>query len=783
MAVAIAALAFLNELMFGTFPAVHEQARLVRVTAWRSCGRGDCWSRMQSPEDHAALREGLSGLQGLAAYTQGDLAVGLPGARSMRGLLTSADYFDVLGARPALGRAFDATDRDTRAPVAIIAHGVWTREFDADPSVIGRSIRVADAHVEIVGVAPAHFVGIDFRLRTRPPDIWLPIWLADRVLLPAEAAARRSVVRQVYFAGRLKDRAAIAQVQAEADVVARRLASTADQGSPSSRAEVRRVWRTNPETWHQGVLLVLPIPILVLVIACVNAANLMLARGSERHREIAIRLALGAGRMRVVRQLLVESAVLALVATAVALPIAWWSLRLASNPMNLPIGIDATVLALSVLTATLTTVGFGLAPAWRAAAQPPSTALAPVGARSDALPRQSRLRRGLVTAQVALSLGLMATAWQLVATMQSRGGSAGTSADRLLIARFDLEPLKLPPAEWERFYATLLDGAARVPGVASAGLARHTSVWTFGRGAGPGSTDVWLPAEGREDGQVVIGGYAGGNLFQAIGLRVLLGRDFTDADRAGRPQVAVVNQTFVERRGIGLGSLVRVAPRNGDYATALPVRIVGIVEPAREPRYTQDGGPVPKLYLPSPLEPEPALALYARSATTAAALATPIRELIDRLDARVPIQEIGSLTELNERSFGPQMWLARAAAFLGIIGLLLATGGLYGVSSYVVTLRSREIAIRMALGARPLAVLTMILAQSMRIALVGLLAGGVAAVVISRLIHSEFDGIQRLDAAVFGGSAALFIASMVLASAIPAVRASRMDPVENLKDA
>ena len=784
MAVAIAAIAFLNELMLGAFPAVHEQDRLVRVTAWRGCGRPDCWRRMQSPDDLAALREGLSGLQGLAAYTTGDVAVAVPAPRSMRSLLTSADYFDVLGVRPALGRTFDARDRDTHAPVAIISHGVWTREFGSSPSAIGRSILVAGANVEIVGVAPPQFMGIDFRLRSGPPEIWLPIWLTDRVLVSAEAASRRSLLRQVYFVGRLKDGIEVSQVQAEADVVARRLAALQDDAAPSSRADVRRVWRTNPDTWHQGILLVLPIPILVLVIACVNAANLMLARGSERQREIAIRLAIGAGRMRVVRQLLVESAVLALFATAVALPMAWWSLRLASNPMNIPIGIDGTVLALSVLTATLTTIGFGLAPALRAAAQPPSTALAPVGARSDALPRQSRLRRRLVTAQIALSLGLMATAWQLVATMQSQGGSGGTPSDRLLIARFDLEPLKLPAAQWERFYETLLAGAARVPGVEAAGIARHTAVWTFGRGAGSGSVDVWRPAESPDDGRVVIGGYAGGALFQALGLRVVLGRDFADADRVGRPQVAIVNQTFVEKAPeVGLGSVIRVAARNGGYATALPVRIVGVIEPAGEPRYSQDGGPVPRIYLPSPLEPEPALALYLRSTTTAAALASPIRQLVDRLDARVPISEIGSLAEFNERSFGPQMWLARAAAFLGVVGLLLATGGLYGVSSYVVVMRSREIAIRMALGARPRAILTMILGQSMRIALVGLVLGGAAAVVVSRLIHAEFDGIHALDYVTFGGSAALFIASMLLASAIPALRASRLDPVANLKDA
>ena len=188
------------------------------------------------------------------------------------------------------------------------------------------------------------------------------------------------------------------------------------------------------------------------------------------------------------------------------------------------------------------------------------------------------------------------------------------------------------------------------------------------------------------------------------------------------------------------------------------------------------------MYLPSAIEPEPALALYLRTRGPAIELAQPVRELVRRIAPRVPILEVGSLAELNERSFGQQLWLARAAAFLGVVGLLLATAGLYGVSSYIVAMRSREIAIRMAVGARPRSILTMVLGQSMSVAAIGLVGGGAAAVAVSRLIQSEYHGIHGLDGAAFGGAVALFLAAMLLASAIPAVRASRLDPVEALKD-
>jgi hypothetical protein len=226
-----------------------------------------------------------------------------------------------------------------------------------------------------------------------------------------------------------------------------------------------------------------------------------------------------------------------------------------------------------------------------------------------------------------------------------------------------------------------------------------------------------------------------------------------------------------------------VAPRTGNFNSSIEVRVVGVIESAGEPRLEQDELPAPKLYLPSPLEAEPALALYLRTHDDATLLARSLRELVGRIAPIVPLQEVGSLEELNERSYALQLWLARAAALLGVLGLLLATAGLYGLSSYVVAMRSREIAIRIAVGARPRAILKMILNQWMRVASIGLLIGGAAAVAVSRVIQSEYHGIKGIDAAAFGGAAALFLAAMLLASAVPAIRASRVDPVENLRDA
>lgn len=796
MAVTIAALAVLNAMLLLPFPEVMDQQRLVRVSMLRNCGRPDsstpdCWIRMSAPADYVIAREGLRGVQGLAAYTIGDLAVSLPAARSMQGVLTSANYFDVLGVRPALGRMFNSIDADTHAGIAVIAHSTWMREFDGDPSAIGRSIRVADGFVQIVGVAPPLFEGIE-RPRPagprrmgvgRPPDVWLPMWLADRVL-PFTADEQRRQERDFQFVGRLRDGAELPQLHDEAAALARGLAASRGEGARGARAEVLHVWRVNPRNWHLGIAVVLPIPILVLAIACVNAANLMLARGSQRRRELAIRLAIGAGRGRIVRQLLFESAVLAVLATAVAVPIAWWCLRLAVTPWGIPLPFDTAVLMLTVVTAAATTVAFGLAPAVRATAQQPASTLGPVAARSDAVPGQSRARRALVVAQVALSLALLATGSQLVSTVRSEAVSAGTSADRLLIARFDLEPLKLQPAENENFYRELLAGASRMPGVQAVGIARHTTVWTFGQGSPPASLIYWRPVDGREDGHVMAGGFAGGDLFDAVGLRILQGRGFTEADRHLRPKVAVVNETAAKALdGSPVGSILRVAPRSGDYESATEVLIVGVVEAAIEPRLEKAEPPAARIYLPSPIQREPALALYVRTSGDASALVQPLRELVSQIGPRVPVLELGSLAEFNERSYATQLWLARAAAVLGAIGLLLATAGLYGVSSYLVAMRSRELAIRMAVGAAPREILAMVLRQSMQLAAIGLLAGGATAIAVSRWIQSEYHGILGIDGEALGSAVGLFIMAMFLASAIPAARASRLDPVENLRDA
>ena len=635
--------------------------------------------------------------------------------------------------------------------------------------------------MQVIGVAAPDFAGTTVRLGQEGPDIWLPLALAARV-----APVSATVVRPygLSFVGRLKPGVEAATVLAAARVLASERAAAA--GSQQGFASVSDVSQMDPAFRARRILVVMAIPMLVLVIACVNAASLTLARGSRQRRDVAIRLAIGAERGRVVRQLMIESLLLAFMAAAIALPLAWLALTAASGRLSLPMPIDATVLAWTILTAAICAVASGLVPAFRVTARAPLQALSVSRAATEGTPSESRGQRVMVVAQIALSIGVLVAGTQLITLVEGQGGTGGTPPDRLLMTSFDLDQLRYSPEAAASFYQRLLDGASHLPDVEAVGLTRPTSVWTFGRGKGPGSVIVWAPGRNAE---IVIGGYAGGDLFGAIGLPLLAGRTFTDADRTGPPRVAVVNLAYAKgwTDWQAIGQTVRVATwrRQADkeaLAEAREVTIVGVVESAGERRYSQDGSAVGKIYVPSPLGPEPALTLYVRSRGSASAVAPAIREIVNRVDPRVPIAEMGSLASFNERSMGPSHWLTRMSALLGVIALLLAAAGLFATASYAVTHRAREFAVRMALGADPRRLLALVLTQLMKTVSIGFLIGGTIGLGVSRLVAAQFPGADGLDVPAFAQSSALLITVMLFASAIPAMRAARVDPVANLKD-
>jgi predicted permease len=799
LAAMIVAFALINGSLRRPSPGIQDPDRLVEIGILENRPIGSRAARIalaDYPDVVRVLEEVMPSLEGLASFTTSDVAVTLPEPRSLPAAFVSPNYFDVLGVRPEIGRTF-APREEAESPVAVISRALWMREFGGDPSVIGRSIQTGGQIFEVIGVAPPGFAGTQ---PWRGIDLWLPIAFVDRAAM--DDPLQQSGAREIRYMGRMREGVGVERVEAELAVVAGqlgvarpggdlnagRLVASADDSVERVGVEVSRLSRS--DAVGEVVAVVLPIPLLVLVLACVNAANLLLVRASARSREVAVRLALGASRLRLVRQLIIESLVLAIGAALLALLLAWSGLQvIAASFVLWPMPLDGTVVAGALVTAFLTALGFGLIPALRAAGQRPSAALGTSPAGSGGTRAESRGRRVLVAGQIALSLGLLASTFQLTSTLQSE--PPGTDPDRMLLASFDLAQLRVSSSQSNAFYAALLDRASTLPGVEAAGLSGRDLLWTSslpfahqvflsGRDlqwtsdAQPANRSILNPDEPR----VTLAGSAGGDFFRAVGLDLLQGRDFTPADRRDIPEVAIVTERLAAMiQGGALGRSLHVATFPG--APEADVRIVGIVESPAE-IYGQDVAAIffPSPFVPSPFQNGTARTLYIRAGGEAGPLAPALREIVAQIDPRVPLLELATLDEKirSDTKFQGRRVLAGTAAVLGVVALLLAGIGLYGVTSYSVAMRRREIAVRMALGARADRVVAMFLRQALALATIGSVLGGLVGIAAGLVIRAEVFGVAGVDIAALGGSAALLAAAMLLASLLPARRAARLDP-------
>jgi predicted permease len=787
IAAMVAPFTFLNALFFRSFPGVYEQHKVVKLALTRTCGRPDCLVYSSTLEDYRTLREGMTTLTGLAAQASDSIAVTIDGrAHSLRAAAVSDNYFESLGVRPALGRAFMPGRDDADADhTVVIADTLWRREFGASPDVLGMTVSLGDAGgARIVGVAPPGFVGIsrgDVGMLGPGIELWIPLSRGLRVLPPERPpqGAMPEDERYFIYSGRLREGTTEADAQSQATLVAARIQATRPQERAGAAVTVSPVtWFSGPRMAFIGAVLL--VPLLVLAIGCLNATNMLLARGTQRAREMAVRLALGATRWRIVRPLLVESVFLALIATFAALPIVWWAISVIESYVALPMPVDWRVAAFAGGMAFMSAVASSVGPALRLSATRPGAALG--SSRSgDESPSRARTRRIQVIAQIAASLALLATGAQLISFLPAQAQSAGTPPDRLLMASFDVGQLRMSRAEGEMFYKRLLERVSALPEADGAGLARKTALWTFGRGKGPSGIGVWRLADGPRDGVVGIGGYAGGELFRAAGLRVIQGRAFTREDDGARPRVAILNRPLADRLfgGHALGRTIRVAPTRRPVTEAIEVTVVGVVEPSLEPSNSRQ--PVAGVFLPVSLGEEPQLTLYVRAKGSPLALADGIRRAVSAIDSRVPPIEIRTLADVSgDRQF-PERLVAQSVSLLGVIGLLLATAGIYGVMSYFVSFRSREIGVRLALGADPASVLRMTMGEAMRLAVWGAIIGGAAALVASKIVQAGMFGVKGLDLPYLAGSFLLLGTAMLIASAVPAYRASRVDPISVLR--
>jgi predicted permease len=723
------------------------------------------------------------------------------------GELVSGSYFPVLGVTPALGRVFDGRDEQAPGanPVVVLSHRYWQERFRADPSVIGRALRVNTQPMTIVGVARRGFDGTNLGAAT---DVFVPITMSQQ-LTPMETGLTDRQMRWLNVFGRLKPGVSTTQAQAGLQpFYTSRLEFEVQQkgferAPASDKARfVKGTVAVTPAAYGKSDLraqLTTPLWTLmaigtgVLIIACANVANLLLARASARRREIAVRLALGASRARIVRQLLVESVLLALAGGAAGVLLATWGARgllafftepdvtLTVTPLP-----DQRILAFNVLVSVTTGVLFGLAPAWQTTRADMTPALK---SESGAVlgGGYARLRRGLVVAQVMLSLMLLVGAGLFLRSLQNLLAiDAGFDAARLLSFSVDLVPHGYKPDESKLFAKTLLERVRATPGVTGAGVASHALLEG-------GSWNSAITIEGRayDPNQVVVthNNLISPGYFEAMGIRILAGRDFETRDErnipagteAPQPRVAIVNEQFVKEYLAGRQPLGLHVGFGANPGSETPIEIVGVVTTAKYTSMRSE--PKAQLYFPFLEGPSVVgMTVYVRTLQKPESLAESMRQVTRQLDPTLPVYNVRTVEEQVNRSLVNERLIASLSSVLGTLATLLAMVGLYGVMSYTVARRTREIAIRMAFGARSHLVALLVVRD-----MLGLVAIGVAMALpalwwLNRFVASELYEVAPTDPATVLSAIAVLLAAAALAVWIPSRRALRISPMVALRE-
>ena len=693
----------------------------------------------------------------------------------VNGAVVSADLFDLLGIAPSLGRAFRAEEDEAGALVAILSHGLWQRLFDSDPQVVGRHITLNTLDLTIVGVMPA---GFQFPIAAASAELWTTI--AYDSIGRAPMTAERGLT-YLHVIGRLQPGTNVAQAQAEMDVIARRL----EQKYPDKNA-------------HQGVRLVpareqivgdvrLPLLLLlgavacVLLIACANVANLLLARATARGREIAIRSALGASRGRVVRQLLTESILLAGAGGACGWLLALYGvdLLLSLSPENIPraqdIHLDGRVFGFTLLVSLLTGVIFGLAPALQARRADLTETLQEAGRGSDGA-RRTTMRGALMVAEVAIALVLMVGAGLLLNSLwRLLHVDPGFDPRGVLTLGISLPNTRYAGPRSVDFYERLQARLRTVPGVAAA-----SAGWVLPLSGANPSLDVEI--EGRlaerseADCNLVLPDF-----FRALGMRLIDGRDFTARDDVNGPPVAIVNQAFQRRffaKSTALGKRVRVMASSGAGPPAMR-EIIGIVGDVKS-RLSAEARP--EVYLPyGQLPITNSLTLTLRTDADPRSAIGAARAQVHALDKELPVFGIKTLDEHVSQASTPSRFNALLLTIFAVAALTLTSVGLYGVMAYVVAQRTHEIGIRLALGASRRTVVQLVMRDTMRWVALGVVLGLGAALIATRWLASLLFGLRPYDPATIGSAALLLSAVAAAAVFLPARRAARIDPLVALR--
>ena len=698
------------------------------------------------------------------------------------GVLVSGNFFSVLGVRPGLGRSFRADEDQVpgRDAVVVLGHGFWETEFASSPDVIGKSIFLNGLPFTVVGVVPESFQGPIVFMRA---DLYVPLAmqpaLADRSQ-PNELEMRGLRVLKVQ--GRLKPGVGVRQASAEAKVIGRQLAQAYPESNRTCSLSVATYWQAQIEQisiFALAFLCLMGLAAVVLLIACANVMNLMLSRASARSREIAVRLAIGAGRGRLIRQLLTESLVIAILGGALGLLVAQAGADLVSHfripsdiPIVLDVGLDPLVLVFVMLVSVASAILFGLAPALQSTRPNLVPALKSGGIAQG---RQQRFlgRNALVIAQVAGSLLLLVFAAQIF-----RGASillsspVGFRSDHVLTAGFNPTLARDSMEQTKEFYRQLLDQARGLTGVKSAALSKSVPLLELMQLSGTRVIPEGVQLPTGTEAVSVFSNVISEGYFSTIGVPIVEGREFLSSDRAETPRVVIVNEQFASTyypKHDAVGKRLRLNSSNGPFA-----EIVGV---AKQSKYLNPlEPPLEYLYLPMAQNPTAAMTLMLETEGPPAEVAGRLRDLVQRLDAKQPIYAVRSMQEVYDVMVKQRMDIIREIiGALGLLGLALALVGLYGLMTYSVSLRYREIGIRMAIGADRSAMIRMVLKQGMALATSGIVIGLLLSLTAGKLT-AAMPGGRHFNWPLVAPVTLALLVMAALGAYIPARQASQVDP-------
>ncbi len=702
------------------------------------------------------------------------------------GAMVTGSYFDVLGLRPAAGRFFLPAEDVTPGthPVLVLTYGSWESRFGKEPSVIGRELTLNGHAFTVIGVSPEGFQGTEI---APAPEFFVPTMMYEEVTpRPDWIFERRALVFKVI--GRLNSGVTIEQAESEMKTIASNLEEDYPAPNAGRSVVLHPLSRIDPSansTIGLAMTLLTGIALLVLAVASANVANLLMVRAAARRREIAVRVSLGATRMRLVRQLLTESLLLAAMGGMLGIAFAnWigallWSLVPPSPfPIALDTSLDVRVLGFTLLITIAAGLFFGVMPALTASRPNLSNGLK-TGQQRDGTIRRWSLRNALVVAQVALSLVALISAGLMMKSIENVFAlDPGFDSEKLLAVSFPLADQRYSgEARGRAFLDRLNEEIAALPGVESTTISSRVPM-------GFGGLRRTVLVEGRDVGEGENGILAGVSTvgdayFRAVGIELVRGRTFRSEEPSETPRVAVINQTMAERFWSGDDPIGRRFTFFGDELT---VEVIGISRDSKYGNLSED--PQPHAYLPlrqSYRDITGGANLFVRTTGEPTSVAASVRSVLRRIDPNLPITSLRSMDEIIELSmFNAQIGVWLVSAF-GLLALVLAGVGVYGVISYSVNQRTHEIGIRMALGAKPGDALHLIVRQGIVLALVGLGIGLAAAVGVTRVMSTFLFGVSAVDPTVFGGISLVLAAVAVAASVIPARRATKIDPMLALR--